>query len=72
MSAFIIIPMLLITTYLHLEFPCRFICFICLVSFVIDIRLNTLAFVLLTASGTHNFAYGSLILLRLPLHLTTL
>ena len=43
------------------------------VSFVsFDIRLNTLRFVFLTTSGTHNFAYRSLILLQLPLHLLIL
>ena len=44
---------------------------ICLVSFVPNIRLNTLTFIFLRTSGTHNFAYGSLILLKLPLHLFT-
>ena len=46
--------------------------FICLVSLVLDTRLNTLVFMFLTASGTHNFAYGSLMLLQLPLHLFVL
>ena len=41
---------------------------ICLVSLVLDIRLNTLTFVSLTTSGTHNLAYGPLKLLQLPLH----
>ena len=41
----------------------------CLVSLVLDIRLNTLTFKSFIASGTHIFAYGSLILLQLPLHL---
>ena len=36
------------------------------------IRLNTLAFKFFTTSGTHVFAYGSLILLQLPLHLLVL
>ena len=42
-----------------------------LVSLVLDIRLNVLTFKLLT-SGRHSFAYGSLILLQLPLYLLIL
>ena len=45
---------------------------LCLVSVVLDIRLNTLRFNFFTASGTHSFAYGSLILLQLQLHLLVL
>ena len=41
----------------------------CLVSLVFDSRLNTLTFVFLMLSGTHILAYGSLIVLQLPLHL---
>ena len=41
----------------------------CLVSLVLDIRLNTLTFKFLTISGTHSFACGLLILLQLPLNL---
>ena len=41
----------------------------CLVSLVLDIRLNTLIFKFLTTSGTHNFEDGLLVLLQLPLHL---
>ena len=37
--------------------------------YVFDTRLNTLIFTFLTASETYNFAYGSLIILQLPLHL---
>ena len=44
----------------------------CIVSLVLDIRLNTLTFRFLIASGTHIFAYGSLIFLQLPLHLLVL
>ena len=40
----------------------------CLVSLLIDIRLNTLTFKSFTTSGTHISANGSLILLKLPLH----
>ena len=45
---------------------------ICVVSLILDIRLNMLTFMILMISGTHNLAYGSLILLQLPLHLFTL
>ena len=55
--------------YLYLQVSCHFIC---LASLVLDIRLNALLFMFLTTSGTHNFAYGSLILLQLPLHLPIL
>ena len=44
----------------------------CLVSLVVDIKLNTLKFKSFTASGTHIFVYGSLILLHVPLHLLAL
>ena len=43
-----------------------------LVSLLIHIRFNALTFKFLTISRTHNFAYGSLILLQLPLHLLVL
>ena len=52
--------------HLHLQFSCHSIC---LVSLVLDIILNTLIFIFSTKSRTNNFAYGSLILLQLPLHL---
>ena len=54
---------------MHLQVLCHFIS---LVSLVLDIRLNTLTFKSFTVSGTQIFAYGSLILLQLPLHLFTL
>ena len=54
--------------HLHLQALCYFTCF---VSLVFDIRLNTLTFMFLATSGIHNFAYGSLMLLQLPLHLIT-
>ena len=54
--------------HLHLQVLWHSICF---VSLVLEIRLNTLTFIFLTTSGTHSFAYGSLILLQLPLHLVT-
>ena len=38
----------------------------------LDIRLNTLTFKSFITSGTHIFAYGSFILLQLPLHLLVL
>ena len=43
-----------------------------LVSLVFDIRLNILTFKFFTTSGTHIFAYGSLILLQLPQYLLVL
>ena len=60
---------LLSNLHLHLHVSCHFMC---LVSLVLDIRLKTLTFKLFTASETHIFAYGSLILLQLPLHLLVL
>ena len=44
----------------------------CLVSFVRDIRFNAVTFQFFTTSGTHSFAYGSWILLQVPLHLLVL
>ena len=55
--------------HLHLQVSCHFIC---LVSLVLDIKLNTLTFEFFTTSGTQIFAYVSLILLQLPLHLLVL
>ena len=52
--------------HLHAQVLCHSIC---LVSLVLDIRLNTLTVMFLIVSGTHNLAYGSLIVLQLPLHL---
>ena len=52
--------------HLRLQVLCHSIC---LVSLVLSIRLNTLTFMFLIVSGTHNLAYGSLIVLQLPLHL---
>ena len=43
-----------------------------LVSLILDIKLNTLTFKSSITSGTQMFAYGSLILLQLPLHLLIL
>ena len=51
--------------HLRLQVSCHFIC---LFSLVFEIKLNTLTFMFLTASGKYNFANGSLILLQLPLH----
>ena len=53
----------------HLQVACHIIY---LVSLILLIRLNTLTFMFLTMSGTHNLAYGLLILLQLPLHLFAL
>ena len=44
---------LLFSLHLHLHVSCYFIC---LASFVHDIRLKTLTFKFLITSGTHNFA----------------
>ena len=55
--------------HLYLQVSCHFMY---LVSLVLEIRLNTLTFMFLTRSGTHNFGYGSLILLQIPLHLLIL
>ena len=54
------------TCIYNLQFSCNFVC---LVLLVLEIRLNTLTFMFLTISETHNFTYGSLILLQLPLNL---
>ena len=51
---------------MHLQVSCHFMC---LVSLVPDIRLNTLTFKSFTVSGTPMFAYVLLMLLQLPLHL---
>ena len=58
-----------VNLHTHLQVSCHIIC---LVSLIRDIKLNTLTFMFLMISGTHNLAYGSLILLQLPLHLFTL
>ena len=42
--------------------------FMCLVSLVVDMRLNTLTFKSFTVSGTQIFASGLLLVLQLPLH----
>ena len=59
-SAFIFVPTLLQTLasslHLHLQVSCHSIRFVLL---VLDIRLNTSTFVLLTRSETHNLAYRS-------------
>ena len=47
---------------MHLEVSCHFMC---LISLVLDIKLNTLTFKSFAVSGTHIFAYGSLMLLQL-------
>ena len=43
-----------------------------LVSLVLDVRLNTLTFKFFITLETQIFAYGSVILLQLPLHLLVL
>ena len=69
-SAFVFIPFLFIVTntfasnlHLHLQVLCHSIC---LVSLVLDIRLNTLTFMFLIVSGTYDLAYGSLTVLQVP------
>ena len=51
---------------MHLQVSCHFMC---LVSLVLEIRLNTLTFKSFIVSGTQIFAYGLLMLLQSPLHL---
>ena len=51
---------------MHLHVSCHFID---LVSLVNVIKLNTLTFKVFTVSERQILAYGSLILLQLPLHL---
>ena len=55
--------------HLHLHVSCHCMC---LASLVLEIRFNALTFRFLTTSGTHNFAYESLILLQVALHLLLL
>ena len=55
--------------HIHLHVSCHFLC---RVSLVLEIRLNTLMFKSFATSGTHILAYVSLILLQLPLHLLVL
>ena len=64
---------LLQTIASNLYLPLHFSCYsINLVSLVLDIRLNILAFQFFIISGTQIFAYGSSISLQLPLHLLIL
>ena len=69
-SAFIFIPTLfIIDLHLHLQVSCDSMY---LVSLVLDIRLNTKTVMFLITSRRQNFSYGSLTLLQLPLHLSSL
>ena len=62
--------LLLQTLASHLHFHAQVLCQdTCLISLILHIRLNTLIFMSLATSGTHNLAYGTLILLQLPLNL---
>ena len=45
---------------------------ICLVSMILDIRLNTLIFMFSKTSGMHHLAYELLIYLEVPLYLFTI
>ena len=51
---------------MHLQVSCHYMC---LVSLVNEIRLDTSMFKFFVVSGTQILAYGSLILLRSLLHL---
>ena len=51
---------------MHSHVSCHLMC---LVSLVLDVRLNNLTFKSFTVSGTQIFAYGLLMLLQLPLNL---
>ena len=62
----LLLQTLLSSLHLHLHVSCHSMCIVLL---VLDIRLNTLTFKFLSTSGTHDFAYGLLILLQLPLYL---
>ena len=66
---FLLLQTLALILHMHLQVPCQIMC---LVSLILDIKLNTLTFMFLTVSRTYNLAYGSLIPLQLPLHLFTL
>ena len=48
----LLLQILVSSLNLHLQVSCHFIC---LVSLVLEIRLNTLTFIFLLTSGTHNF-----------------
>ena len=61
---FLLLQTLVTNLHLHLHVSFHSIC---MVSLVLDIRLNTFTFEFLTTSGTHS--YGIFILLQLPLHL---
>ena len=52
--------------HLHLQVSCNFMYIVLL---VIEIRLYPFTFMFLITLGTHDFAYGSLMLLQVPLHL---
>ena len=62
----LLLQILASSVHLHLRVLCHFIC---LVSLVLENRLNTFTFMFLIWSGTHILAYGLLIVLQLPLHL---
>ena len=60
---FLLLQTLASHLHLHLHISCHFMCLV---------LLNTLTFMFSMTSETHIFAYGSLILLQLPLHLIVL
>ena len=65
----LLLQILASSVQLHLHVLCHLMC---LVSSVLDNRLNTFTFMFLIWSGTYILAYGLLIVLQLPLHLFTL
>ena len=73
-ATFIRIPFLLWITYTFIQSKFTLARFMlnCIVSFMPDIKLNTFMFVFFTFLGVQIRAYGSSIVLQLPLHLLTL
>ena len=64
----LLLKILACNLHLHTQVSCQDIC---LVSLVLDIRLNNLIFMFLATLGIHNLAHGLLISFQLPLHLLT-
>ena len=65
----LLLPTFSFILHLHLHVSCHLIC---LVSLFSDIKLKILRLIFLATSATHNSAYGSLILLQIPLYLLVL
>ena len=66
---FLSLQIFALNLHMDLQVSCHTMC---LVSLILDIKLNTLTFMFLMISGTPNLAYESLIPLQLPPHLLTL